>query len=319
MLHVRLVDTATGIQLWSDRQPLPATAPDKDATLVTRLSRSVGGALGRIEAKRIAALPGPTANAMQLVLRANFAWVQDPSLKGTLTARAMYEEALRLDPTAASALIGLGSALHMQLLDDPTADQEHLVQAMNDVSNRAIRADPDDPMAWLLRGNALLLQMRRAEALEANSVALRIDPHLASALQDQAALLISMGRPAEALAILERADASDSGAESGQTTSLYTCRAHLALGSYRDAARACERALALGLDWWFLHMLSSAAYAHSGDASKAALAKSRLLEQRPDMSIAKFKAMKRSDDPVYADQTETHLIGGLRFAGLPEN
>ena len=75
---------------------------------------------------------------------------------------------------------------------------------MEDVSKRAIRADPDDPMAWLLRGNALSLQWRRDEALEANAVALRIDPYLCAALQDQAGLIYGNGKAPEGVAIARK-------------------------------------------------------------------------------------------------------------------
>lgn len=189
---------------------------------------------------------------------------------------------------------------------------------MEDVSKRAIRADPDDPMAWLLRGNALSLQWRRDEALEANAVALRIDPYLCAALQDQAGLYTAMGKPQKALPLLEKAQAVNWRGDSMQVTSLYACRAHLALGNYGDAISTCERAGALGLDWWYLHLLLSAAYAQSGDISKAATEKARLMEQRPDMSLERFKSLKASNDPEYLQQTEEHLISGLRKAGVPE-
>jgi len=42
-----------------------------------------------------------------------------------------------------------------------------------------------------------------------------------------------------------------------QKTSLYACRAHLSLGNYGEAIRACETASAHGLDWWYLQLLLS--------------------------------------------------------------
>ena len=56
-----------------------------------------------------------------------------------------HEEALRLDPRFAPAVVGLGYTLFMQWVDDPNADRQRLAREIDEVSQRAIRADPDDP------------------------------------------------------------------------------------------------------------------------------------------------------------------------------
>jgi class 3 adenylate cyclase/TolB-like protein len=318
-VDVRLIDAANGIQVWSDRLSTMPAADEYDLEVVASLSDRLGTAIARAESTRIARLPKSTSEAIDRVLRAVALWHQDPSLKGTLAARALYEEALALDPRSAPALVGMGYTLYMQAVDDPDVNREKLISEMEDISRRAIRADPDDPMAWLLRGNVLSLQGRREEALQANAAAMRIDPYLCAALQDQAALYTTMGKPENALRLLEKARLVSSPGHSMQVTALYTCRAQLALGNYGDAIRSCEKAGALGLDWWYLHLLLSAAYAQSGDMSKAAAERERLLEQRPDMSLQRFKSLNASADPDYLRQTEAHLLAGLRKAGLTEN
>ena len=81
---------------------------------------------------------------------------------------------------------------------------------------------------------------------------------------------------------------------------------------------ACEKSLALE-DFWAGYLYLAAAYAHKGDLAKASVAKTELLKRRPDMSIARFKARKLSDNPIFQQQTETHIYAGLRKAGIPEN
>jgi adenylate cyclase len=98
----------------------------------------------------------------------------------------------------------------------------------------------------------------------------------------------------------------------------YQCRAFLALGRYDDAIAACEKSLALA-DYWSRHLYLVAAYAQKGDLAKAAVAKTELLKRQPGMSIARIKAIKVSDNPIFQQQTETHLYAGLRKAGIPEN
>jgi class 3 adenylate cyclase/TolB-like protein len=318
-MNVRLIDTASGAQVWSDRVSTSRAFPQSDAESVAELADHVTTAMARAEARRIAPLPKSATEPIDRVLRGNALWHRDQSLSGTLAARTLYEEALKLDPLSAPALIGLGYTLHMQLVDDPAADRERILKEMDDISRRAVRADSANPNAWLLRGNALSLQLRRNEAFEANAAALRIDPYLVAALQDQAGLLTSMGQPDKALELLERARSANSSLEAMQTTFLYTCRAHIGLGNHAAAIDACERTEALGLDWWYVHFLLTAAYAQTGDMTKSAEHRAMLLAKRPDMSIERFKSLKASDDPAYLAQTEMHLINGLRKAGLVEN
>jgi hypothetical protein len=61
-----------------------------------------------------------------------------------------------------------------------------------------------------------------------------------------------------------------------------------------------------------------AAYAHEGEAAKAEAAKAALLRRRPGFSIADIKAGGYSNEPAWLQQVETHLLAGLRKAGIPE-
>ena len=99
---------------------------------------------------------------------------------------------------------------------------------------------------------------------------------------------------------------------------LLRCRACMALGRYDEAIAACERGVALD-DWWLPHLYLIAGYALEGDTGKAAAEKAALLQLRPNTSIADFKNLYWSDNPAFVQQTETHLLAGLRKAGLPEN
>ena len=126
------------------------------------------------------------------------------------------------------------------------------------------------------------------------------------------------GRPEEALPLLEQAIALDPRGWKVANFLQFQCRAYLALGRYDDAIMACQKSLALE-DWWLRHLYLVAAYAQKGDLAKAAVAKTELLKRQPGMSIARFKAIKASDTPLYQQQVETHIYAGLRKAGIPEN
>ncbi len=313
-IDAQLIETASGVQIWSDHLSLGAIS-GSDAEFGGKLSNALIAAIVGAEAKRVSRLPKTSGEALDRVLRAYELWRLEPSLKGTLAARDLYEEALRLDPHLASALVGLGYTLQMQIVDDPAADRDALVKRMEDVSTRAVRADPDDPKVWSLRSAALGLQGRYSDAMEANSAALAIDPYSVPVLHDQASIFIQIGEPDAALRLLERSLAFDSRGYHAQTASLYMCRAYLALGSYRDATAACEKAVALGLDWWYAHLLLTAAYAQIGDAERAASEKAKLLEQRPDMSIARFKSLGASTNSNFSSRERFTASGAYGKPG----
>ena len=66
------------------------------------------------------------------------------------------------------------------------------------------------------------------------------------------------------------------------------------------------------------HLYLVAAYTHKGQSENAAAEKAKVLKQRPDISIADFKAFRLSDNPDFLQQTESHLFAELRKAGIPE-
>ena len=316
----RLVETTNGTQLWSDRLTGPApTDNDGGSDIVAQLTNRLRLALYAAEMKRVAHLPTAGANSMELVLRADALMENDPSLNGMLSVRKLYEEALRQDPRSAPALSGLYVTVRTQLLEDPSGDHPRLVKELDDLSLRAVRADPEDPRAWLLRSDALQWQRQWDGAFEANAEALRIDPYRTGALVGRAELLIQTGRAEEAFAVIDRGIALDPRSVIVSGFLYRQCRAHLFLGHYDDAIAGCEKGIARdGEYWWFGHLLLTAAYAQKGDMTKAAATKAALLERQPWVSIARVKALPTSNHPVYLQQEEAHLYPGLRKAGIPE-
>ena len=245
VLIARLVETTNGTQLWSDRLAGPApSGSDGGNDIVAQLTNRLRFALYNAEKKRVAHLPMASANAMELVLRADAVMDKDASLNGAISVRTLYEEALRLDPRSASALSGLYVTLRTQLLEDPSVDHDRLVKELDDVSVRAVRADREDPRAWLLRSDALRWQWQWDGAFEANAEALRIDPYRNGALVDRVELLIQSGRAEEVFAVIDRGIGLDPRSPSVPGFLYRQCRAHLFLGHYDDAIAGCEKGVA---------------------------------------------------------------------------
>ena len=89
------------------------------------------------------------------------------------------------------------------------------------------------------------------------------------------------------------------------------------LGRYDDAIGECERA-ASQVNFFALHEFLTAAYAHKGDMARAAAAKERLLTARPGFTLSWIRSYAALQHPLWQEQFETHVIAGLRKAGVPE-
>ena len=320
VVMVRLVETGNGAEVWNDRVTTPLSssgesADDIVAPLTTRIRQAVYAA----ELKRAAHLPQAGANAMELALRGNALREQDHSPTAREAARKLYEEGLRLDPGSTMALLGLHDTIWRQWRDAPSADREQLMKEMDDVSTRAVRADRNDPRTWSSRAFTLAAQRQWDGAFEANAEALRIDPHRAPALGQRAWLLNLTGRAEEALPVLDQALALDPHSSNVPEYLRHQCTAYLVLGRYDNAILACGKALALGDEEVRLSLV--AAYAQKGDMAKAAVEKAELLKRQPKTTIARLNRTWRlwSNNPIWLQQREAHILQGLRKAGIPES
>jgi len=235
----------------------------------------------------------------------------DP-LKGSLEARKLYDQALRLDPNSGAALVGKAGTLAYEVYFNPQLDHDRVVRELDELSFRAVSIDDQDPDAWAVRSVALGLQWRWDAALEANATAQNLDPTRDWLLTQRAELMVFMGQPQAALTLVEQALALDPFGVVAISWPLdIRCRAHMALGQYDESIAACEKSVG-EYDWWMPHLYLLAAYTQKGRTAKAEAEKAKLLQQRPSISIADFKALRLSNEPAFLEENETHLFAGLR-------
>jgi TolB-like protein len=313
----KLVDAESATQLWSDqfnaaRSKWVADSAEASWPLISGLR----GALWSAEEQRVAHGPGGSASAWDLVLRGHIL-ERNRSLEGLLEARKLYDQAVRLDPTFTAALVDRAYINYRIWEDDPSADRLQLAQEMDEFARRALAIDKADPDAWHVRAAALQMQWRWDAALEATAQAMRLEPW-STDVTTRSWILDLSGHADEALTVIDKAIALDPSAALSRFMRDNQCYAYLLLGQFDKAIASCEKSVAVGDDWW-PYMFLTAAYAQTGDTAKAAASKSELLRRRPGFSIARFKALALSDNPVYLQQSETNFIPGLRKAGIPEH
>lgn len=319
LLTARLIDTANGLQEWSEDFELPATeARESYAASSSRVARHISFGVFRAERDAAAHLPLSNADATHLWLRGLD--TDDGSLRGALEARELYEKALQLDPRLTRAMLSLGMTYEKQIDQDPQADRDHFRQALDELSLRAVATDPTDPVAWLLRGIALNYNGRWEEMLHATLELQRIEPYHASAFGQRAQALIELGRSAEALVQISQGLALEPSGPSAALLWRQACKAHSLLGQYEKGIAACVKTTALQ-EMRSPYVYLTADYAQLGEMDKAESAKARLLKLSPGFAISQLSYSLPANavrNPVWFQQAETYVIPGLRKAGIPD-
>jgi len=315
-VNLRLVDTATGGQVWSERDTLQdADVTTESSASLYNLSARLRSAIVTAEIRRVAALPVSALSARELALRAN-TMSGDPSLAGLIQARKLVDEALRLEPDLEPAFVAGAIITLLENDVDPNPDHDRFVREMDEFTGRAISLDPSDPGAWHMRGLALVYLGRWDAALEANDMRIKLAPNDPNSYVNRASILTLTGRPDEALKFIERALAMNT--PDRWFALRIACEAHLLAGQAPQAIATCEKATGLG-PYWFLNLLLAAAYANNSDLEKAAAAKAEVLRAVPGYTISRLRAKRDSNHPEYMKLAEKYWYTGLRKAGFPES
>ncbi len=316
-LGLRLIASTGGAQVWAGKADLPdALATPAAQAAVRKVIGRVAYAVGDAEVKRVLPKPVGQLDAMEKVVRAYGVLSQGRSVQLADEGRKLLEEAQRMEPTLLPVLWMMEWPLVMRFELDPQADRNTYIREMDKVSMQAATLDPDNWLAWSGRSTALLLLGRWHAALEASDRAIRLDPHSAPRVSARAELLNHMGRPAEALPLIEKAAALD-GTFTSQTL-VVACEAHLLLGAYDKAIALCERASGLNPDDHGTLALLAAAQANNGDVKQAQVTLQAMLKIAPGRTIAQLHAKRESDHPDYLKLLQAQVHPGLRKAGLPE-
>jgi TolB-like protein/Flp pilus assembly protein TadD len=315
-VNLRLVDAATGGQLWSERNSLRDSDVAAESSVVLRnLCARLRNVLIGAEEQRVKARPVSDLSAPELVLRAFALGGEDPSLAGMTGAGKLVDQALRLEPDLVPALILRAALINNEGGVDPNVDRDRIALEQDRYTARAVQLDPTDPAAWIWRATALASLGRWNAALEANATAIKLEPYEARWYSERANLMILTARPTEALALADRA--LDLDPANASIPLARACEARLLAGQIERAIQACEKASGLS-NHWGVHLALAAAYGNHGDTAKAAAAKAEVLRTVPRLTIAQLRAKRESDNPEYLQLEEKYLYEGLRKAGFSE-
>ena len=310
----QLIDAATGTHLWADRYDgdLADVFGVQDAVTL-QIVAALKVRLTPVERAGIARVGTQSLAAHDSFLRMrDIVFSRDMTSAHYLRAMEHGRRAMEHDPDYAQA-IGLVSDFEwLDFHNGWSGDAADVVAARaNALANRAIAIDPEDPLANVAVASAALFRGEGDAAVRAGRKALSLSPDSGYFLYTLAVVFCTVGRPGEAIPLLERAIRLDPGFSHQYLQ--FLGQARFLLGNYETAALMFRERLHLYPETDIGRAWLAATLGHLGEADEARAVWADLMAIKPDFRMAPRLARfgyQRAQDPVL-------VLAGLARAGLP--
>jgi adenylate cyclase len=307
-ITAQLIDAASGNHLWAERF-------DRDESEIfavqDQLVRTVVATLvGRLQAAGAEGArrkPPASLAAYECVLRADALPLGDAAAEAE--AIALYEQAIKLDPTYARAYALLANLLRLKWDYGAAGDPSLLARAF-DLARKAVALDDNDGLCHGILGLVHLTRFEHDLAEHHYQKALSLNRNSATLFASMGSLYTYLGRPEEALEFLGEARMIDP----FFNPSWYWYEvgaAHFMARQYEDAISALNRSTMM--PYW-AHVYLAAACAFAGRPEEAKRHADEVLRLFPTYSVSRDAAR----EPYKRPSDLEHLIEGLRKAGLPD-
>jgi adenylate cyclase len=313
-VNAQLIDAETGAHIWADRfeEDLADLFKLQDQ-VVARLANALNYELVRADAETAAHSRNP--DLIDLDMRgaeALWRFQQQPTKDGLMAIRALFEQALKIDPDDPEALGGdAATYLNEKLFGwaNPETDYEAKVLGQAD---RAIALAPRTAWNYSTKSVWLTMTGHPKEGLGVADAALAINPKYAAEYSYRAYAETALNQFEQAKSDLQQAmRLSPLDPRMGAFHDKMAW-AELGLGHFDAAIEESSRAIDVGSKAWFTYRCLATAHGLKGDIedAKAPLAEARRFN--PKLSIKWMTGTKLF--PNYSQP----WYDALRKAGLPE-
>ncbi len=315
-ISTELTDTSTGLQQWAEKYDDDLTEIFKLQDQITeRVVGTLEPLLRKAEIERALKQRATDLTAYELYLRGRSRF-HTMSREGLEEALSLFYRALDADPNLGIA-IALAGVTRSYLMFAGWLELDELValEQMR-LAGAALDSDPNDPeiLACVARTIAFLGRDDDT-ALQLADRSTELCPNLALAWNHRGWVNMNCGRPAEALASLERALALSPHDPMEYDTLTAMAWARFTLGDYWRSVDLAKRATQLNPRFSSTWRMLSAALVASGQAGKAAEAARQVLKIEPSFRVSTLRQRFRFR---YPDGVRESYEVALRTAGLPD-
>jgi adenylate cyclase len=312
-VNAQLIDASSGAHLWAERfeEDLADLFKLQDQ-VVARLGNTLGFELVRAEASKSARSANP--DAIDLTMRGwAVLWqaIQQQSMpekQGIYrAARALFEQALAIDPNYADALAGDAFVYMVDYLYGWGPAETDFERKIVGQADRAIALAPDDVRGYYPKSVYLRMSNRANEAVQVAGVGLEVNPNSNQLYGARSAAEVALGRFEQA-----KSDAQQSIRLSPRDPQVGLRHvtlgdAEVGLGHLDAAIEEYEKAINVGYHNRVVNMAGAYALQGKMDEAKSVLAEA--LRANPKLTV-KMLTERFAIPPALAE--------GLRKAGLAE-
>ena len=311
-VNAQLIDAETGAHIWAERfEEDIADLFKLQDEVVVRLADILGYELIKAEAAKGIRSTNPDAN--DLVMR-GLALMTNPALfsnkEKVYAARALFEQALAIDPNSAEAITGIAATYYREHVfgwGSPGTDYDTKMLGQAD---RAIGLAPDYDLPYVFKSLYLADAHRLDEAVSTANAGLAVNPNDPSLYLARAGPEIALGRFDQAKSDLQQAirlSPRDPFAAFN-----YTELGDIEIGSGRPEAAIVEyrKSIDAGNHTYWNYANLAASYALLGKMDEAKPFVAETLRLNPTFTIKWYREHVPYDLPVRDE--------GLRKAGFAE-
>ncbi len=313
----QLIEAETGGHVWAERydRRIEDIFAVQDEIIDT-ISGTLEPEISAAERERAHRKPPGSLGAWELYQR-GMRHLLRRNREDFTAARALFQEAIALDPSFATAHAAFAISAFWQITHGFATGAAAMRAELLASAQCAIECDGYDFLGHSAMGLAFMESGKHAMALAEHEVATSLNPNSSFAQWCFGYGLLRADRPQEALDRFDQAlrlSPRDPGAWSYQTlraASLYQ------LGRYDEAIAAARDAIRTPMAdvvWPLVHWAASLGQREGG--LEAAAVVEELRRKRPGLTIAAFRAWPHNEPRSAASLNR--IVDGLRKAGLPE-
>ncbi len=307
LVEVRLTDAATGRQLWAeryDRQFADLFAVQDE--IGERVAETLAVRVTDAERRRLAQRFSRSVDAYDLFLRAQEGLLVRGQPENE-RARALYRQAVRLDPTFARAYGGLALTYAADYRNQWAEDGDAALRRALEMAQTAIQIDPSLPEVHWVIGYVRAQQRRHEEALAHLDKALGLSPSFADALALKGGIHTYIGDPAGAVPLLRRAMRLSP--EAGYLYFLLLGRTYFFLDDTEQALINLREAIARNPASLEARVYLAAALARVGDQDAAEWEAEELRAIQPEYTTRRWLATYPMTDEPQRERLVSVLAG----------
>jgi adenylate cyclase len=311
----RLIDAPTAAILWTDAFDLDGRDLERLRDDVTaRLSRILNLELLHARGQRSLQEHPNNPDAIDFVIRAHALWVRTPGGHDLIEVRRLFQQAIELDASLASAWAGLAVSYIRNVRFSATHRED--MEAARAAAERAMALGPQLALSNLAAGWVHYESGRMPQALVSFEHAAELDRHDPYIRASIGAANVMLGHSEQALEAVRIAMRLSPKDHSLPVWQMFMGVALLHLGRHAEAVDWLTRSAALDTGDGFTHLFLGSALALAGRTREAKAEITELLRLRPGLTLAKFKSVEPSDAPAFVAQ-RSKVYEGLLLAGLP--